>query len=84
MRIVPALHRVPSMNLLDLQARLRRLEELSRGLAREVSLWKECNDPLLYLERKAYLNGIMDALTGVETARVTLARVRQRLGDKIV
>jgi hypothetical protein len=72
------------MNLVDLQARLRRLEDLSRGLTKEVSLWKECNDPLLYLERKAYLNGIMDALTGVETARVTLARVRQRLGDKIV
>jgi hypothetical protein len=33
----------------------------------------------LYLERRAYLNGIQDALAGVEAARVALARARQRL-----
>jgi hypothetical protein len=55
------------------------LEELTRGLAKEVSLWKEGNDPLLYLERKAYLGAIQDALAGVEEARVVLARARQRL-----
>jgi hypothetical protein len=37
------------------------------------------NDPLLYLERKAYLHALHDALAGVEGARVALARVRQRL-----
>ena len=64
----------------DVEKRLRRLEELTRGLSREVSLWKEGNDPLLYLERKAYLNAIQDALAGVETARVVLARALQRIG----
>jgi hypothetical protein len=67
------------MNLTDLQARVRRLEHLSRGLAREVALWKACSAPLLFLERKTYLEAIQDALAGLEEARVTLARARQRL-----
>ena len=67
------------MNQSDLQGRIRRLHELARGLAKEVVLWKECNDPLLYLERKAYLGAIQDALAGVEAARVVLAKARQRL-----
>jgi hypothetical protein len=41
------------MTLRDLTARVRRPDELSRGLAKEVVLWKECSDPLLYLERRA-------------------------------
>ena len=67
------------MNLPDLGARVRRLDELARGLAKEVSLWRGGNDPLLYLERKAYLNAIQDALAGVEEARVVLARAVQRM-----
>jgi hypothetical protein len=67
------------MNREDLQARVRRLDQLARGLAKEVSLWKGSNDPLLYLERKAYLGAIQDALAGVESARVVLAKVVQRL-----
>jgi hypothetical protein len=67
------------MNLADLAARLRRLNELGRGLAKEVTLWKACDDPLLYLERKAYLNAVQDALAGVESARVVLAKACQRL-----
>jgi hypothetical protein len=63
----------------DVVARERRLEELTRGLSREVSMWKEGNDPLLYLERRSYLNAIQDALAGVEAARVVLARASQRL-----
>jgi hypothetical protein len=67
------------MNLASLAARTRRLDELARGLAKEITMWKDCNDPLLYLERKAYLNAIQDALAGIEAARVLLVRVRQRL-----
>jgi hypothetical protein len=48
------------MTLHDLTARVRRLDKLSRGLAKEVVLWKECNDPLLYLERRAYLGDIQE------------------------
>jgi hypothetical protein len=64
------------MNLTDLSARVERLDQLSRGLAKEVILIREGNDLLLYLERKAYLGAIQDALSGVEAARVTLAKVR--------
>jgi hypothetical protein len=67
------------MNLADLRARVRRLDELARGLAKEVQLWRRGNDPLLYLERKIYLEGIQDALAGVEAARVLLAKVCRRL-----
>jgi hypothetical protein len=62
------------MNLFDLRARIGRLDELARGLAKEVSRWKDGHDPLLYLERKAYLGAIEDALAGVESARDTLPR----------
>jgi hypothetical protein len=67
----------------DLQARVLRLDQLARGLAKEVSLWKRSNDPLLYLERRAYLGAIQDALAGVESARVVLAKVVQRIGTEV-
>src|SRR5436305_14713983 len=67
------------MTMTDLKARITRLDELARGLSREVVLWKTGNDPLLYAERKAYLNSIQDALAGVEASRVVLSKVRQRL-----
>jgi hypothetical protein len=67
------------IGLAEVAARVRRLEELTRGLAKEVALWKEGNDPLLYLERKSYLNAIQDALAGVDSARVVLARAAQRM-----
>lgn len=67
-----------------MQERLQRLEQLTRGLSREVSLWKEGNDPLLYLERRAYLTAVQDALAGVETARVVLAQALQRIGGDAV
>jgi hypothetical protein len=69
------------MTLTDLIARVRRLEKLSQGLALESLAWKECNDPLLYVERKAYLRGIQDALTGTEAARQALAGACQRLSE---
>jgi hypothetical protein len=59
-----------------IKRRIGRLDELSRGLAKEVVLMKAGDDPLLYLERKAYLTAIQDALAGVEGARVATARVR--------
>jgi hypothetical protein len=32
----------------DIAARVKRLEALSIGLAKEIVTWKECNDPQLY------------------------------------
>ncbi len=67
------------MNLKGLESRVNHLDQLSHGLAMEEILWKEGNDPLLYRERQDYLAAIRAALSGVERARVTLAKVRQRL-----
>ena len=67
------------MNLSDLRKRVNRLDQLSHGLAKEEILWKQGNDPLLYRERQDYLAAIRTALSGVECARVTLAKARQRL-----
>jgi hypothetical protein len=64
----------------DLVARLRRLEALARGLARELALWQDAGSPLLYPERKAYLDAVRDTRAGVEKARVALAQACQRLG----
>jgi hypothetical protein len=63
-----------------LRARRGRLAEHSAGLAKEVVIIGKGNDPLLYLERKAYLGAVQDALAGVEGARVTLAKALQRIG----
>jgi hypothetical protein len=76
---VPAFLKSETMTRADLTARVRRLDDLARGLAKEVTLWKGAHDPLLYLERKAYLGGIQDALAGIEAARVILAKACQRL-----
>jgi hypothetical protein len=70
------------MNLEDLAARIQRFDVLARGLAKEVSLWKQSNDPLQHLERRAYLRAVQNALAGVEEARVILAKVCQRLDHR--
>ncbi len=67
------------LTLTDVIARIQRLDELTRGLAKEVLLCAQADDPLLYLERRAYLNAVQDALAAVESARVILARARQRI-----
>ena len=69
------------LQLHDLKARMVRLEELMRGLAKEVMVVRKANDPLLYLERKGYLDAIQDAVAGLETARVMLAQGVKRIED---
>ena len=58
-----------------------RLDELARGLAKEVYVWRKADDPLLYVERRDYLEAIQDVLAAVEEARVVLCRARQRLRE---
>jgi hypothetical protein len=48
-----------------------------------VSLWRGGNDPPLFAERRMYLKAIQDALAGTDEARVVLARVVKRLGDRL-
>jgi hypothetical protein len=67
------------VNLPDLAARCRRLEALTVGLIREFALIGAGNDPLLYLERRAYLAAVRSIVSGLESARVVLAKARQRI-----
>jgi hypothetical protein len=67
------------MTLQSIRARVVRLDELPRGLAKETVLVRECNDPLLYRERLDYLTAIRQALAGVDGARIVLVKARQRL-----
>lgn len=67
------------MTLEAMKARVRRLDELARGLAKEGQVLRQANDPLLYRERQDYLKAVREALAGVEEARVVLARVVQRI-----
>jgi hypothetical protein len=66
----------------DLKGRIARLDHLTRGLAKEVALWRGGNDPLLFAERRQYLKAIQEALSGADEARVVLARVVKRLEEQ--
>ena len=65
----------------QIEARKKRLNKLAIGLALEDVLWSKDNrhdHPLLFVETRAYLKAIRDALAGVEAARVVLAKAKQR------
>jgi hypothetical protein len=67
------------MGTLDLARRIKRLGELSEGLAAEVQCWRRETDPLTPAERRHYLKAIQDALAACEGGRVALARTLERL-----
>jgi hypothetical protein len=49
------------------------------GLHREVALISKGDDPLLYLERQAYLKALYSTTAALENARVLLLRARRRI-----
>ncbi len=71
------------MTLEQIAARVERLDELARGLAKELVRVSKADEPLLYVERKGYLEALGRVLSGVEEARVVLARTRQRLEERL-
>jgi len=66
------------MNLTDMRARIQRLEKLAQGLAREASMWKKCDAPVLFEDRQEYIEGILDSVSGLERARIALAKMIRR------
>lgn len=66
----------------SIKRRVDRLEALSRELALEITQWRAAQDPLLYLERRAVIVAMQDALSGVETARVLLVKASLRLAGQ--
>jgi hypothetical protein len=63
----------------DITSRITRLDSLVCALRREALLIRQANAPLLYLERQAYLKALDGAASGLETARIVLAKARQRM-----
>ena len=70
------------MALDDVKARVARLDDLSRGLAKELALLGDADDPLLYRERQGYKGALGRVLSGFEEARAVRARARQRLENE--
>jgi hypothetical protein len=65
----------------QIERRIHRLNALTMGLMREGFIWTKDNlhdHPLLFVETRAYLKAIRDALAGVESARIVLAKARRR------
>jgi hypothetical protein len=68
------------MDVKDLAARVRRLDTLARGLAKELAVVQaDTLTVLLYRERRGYLEAVRQALASVETARIALAGALRRL-----
>jgi hypothetical protein len=69
-----------TMTVQDIAARVKRLDALARGLAKELAEVRgNTVTVLLYRERRGYLEALANALDGVESARIVLARARRRL-----
>jgi hypothetical protein len=65
----------------QIDKRIHRLNALTMGLMRERFVWTKDNlhdHPPLFVETRAYLKAIRDALVGVESARIVLAKARRR------
>jgi hypothetical protein len=67
------------VNLCDLTGRLALLDQHFRGLSREIVRWDRHDDPLLHLERKELLAALHRTLSGIEAARVVMAKAVRRL-----
>jgi len=67
------------MHLTEIEARVRRLDELALNLMNERDRWRKDLGPLLWHEREAYDKALTDAIAGLETARVALAKVLARI-----
>ena len=66
--------------LKSMGARVVRLEQVARELAEEAGRVKDAErSDLLPAERKQYLNGLYDAIGGLEAARVVMAKAVKRV-----
>jgi hypothetical protein len=70
------------MNLKQLRARAKRLEELSMGLAREDLCWRKGPVPVMHSEVALYLNAIYKARQAIDEARNTLRTACERLEEE--
>jgi hypothetical protein len=65
--------------LRQLLSHFARLDQLSRRLGKEIVRWWKRDDPLLYLERRELLAALDRTSSGIDKARVALAKACRRL-----
>jgi hypothetical protein len=70
------------MTLHHIAARIKRLDALFFGLHKEIAAIAKGDDPMLYLERQAYLRALWSTTAALENARVVLARARRRIEQR--
>jgi hypothetical protein len=61
-----------------ISARIRRLEELALGVARELQIERQ-SDIFLWTERLEYRYALLQAWRGFENARISLAKALRRI-----
>jgi hypothetical protein len=66
------------MSAADIVARIRRLQQLTRGLAKEMQLVDKMKG-LQFRERRDYFDALRRVWVGLENARVALVKARQRI-----
>lgn len=70
------------MNVKSIKTRVDRLAQIREGFAREVrELGRPLRDPLMGMERKAYLKALADAIDAIERARAVLSEAHKRLSN---
>ena len=67
------------IDLPQLKARIRRLQELQDGFTAEVAAWAAAEPPLLPGEREQYLEAIQGVIVGLYDALDTMQAVVERL-----
>jgi hypothetical protein len=66
------------MSAADIAARVRRLDQLARDIARELQIVGKA-DIFLYTERQAYFDTMRQVWMGLDNARATPTKARRRL-----
>jgi hypothetical protein len=67
------------ISLKGIVTRIERLNTLTGSLSRELLIIRQGNDPLLYRDRRDYMKALGEAISGLETARIVLAKAKHRL-----
>jgi hypothetical protein len=65
------------MSAVEIAARVRRLDALTRSLALELHNVGKADDPMLYVERREYLAAMRRVQSGIEEARIVRAKGMQ-------
>jgi hypothetical protein len=66
----------------DLERRIKRFDELIRGLSEESRIVHKTHTPMVYVEKAAYLAAVTEAIHGLEAARRALDLTLSSLAEE--